>query len=141
MAAPGALEDDVQSIVELIEHQGPEPDERQKHSPTDGFQGAYPMLFHCDMFAQRREEAFKKTEENLFSNHFLIHHKTQPVEQQEDKREEREQGEKCKRSRQTGAPMAKKRFCEIPEKTKGLHHLKLESVTVHLKSRNQLDLE
>jgi hypothetical protein len=60
------------------------------------------------MLAQRREEAFKKTEEDLFSDHLLIHYKTQPIEQQEDEREEGEQGEKCKRGSQTGAPMAQK---------------------------------
>ena len=37
MAAPGALEYDVQCIVEFIEDQRAEPGEGQKHSPSDCF--------------------------------------------------------------------------------------------------------
>jgi hypothetical protein len=58
------------------------------------------------MFSHRRKETFEKTEEGLFPDHVLTHHKTQAVEQKEDEREEGEQGEKGKRGRQTGAPMA-----------------------------------
>jgi hypothetical protein len=66
------------------------------------------MQFLCDMFPQRWEEAFEKTEEDLCPDHFLTHHETQAVEEKEDQREEGEQGEKCKRGRQAGAPMAQK---------------------------------
>ena len=66
------------------------------------------MQFHYDMFSHRWEEALEKTEEDLFSNHVMAHHKAQAVEQEEHEREEGEQGEKCQRGRQTGAPMAQK---------------------------------
>jgi len=58
------------------------------------------------MFSQQGEKALKETEEDLRPDHVLTHHKTQTVEQQEDKREEGEQGEKGKRGRETGAAMA-----------------------------------
>src|SRR5262245_11078062 len=108
MAAPGAFKNDVQRIVKFIEHQPAEPDEREKHCPSDGLQGAYPMQFLYNMFSQRREKALEKTEEDLLPDHILTHHETQAVEQEEDEREEGEQGEKSKRGRQTGAPMAQK---------------------------------
>jgi hypothetical protein len=66
------------------------------------------MQLLYDMFSQRRDEALEKTEEDLFPDYVLTHHETQAVEQEEDEREEGEQGEKCKRGRQTGAPMAQK---------------------------------
>ena len=79
------------------------------------------MQFLYDMFSQRWKKSLEKTEEDLFPDHVMTHHKTQAVEQEEDEREEGEQGEKCKRGRQTGTPMAQKRSYEISEKTKGLH--------------------
>jgi hypothetical protein len=42
------------------------------------------------MFSHRWEEALEKTEEDLFSNYVMAHHKAQAVEQKEDEREERE---------------------------------------------------
>ena len=79
------------------------------------------MQFRYDMFSHRWEEALEKTEEDLCPDHVLTHHETQTVEQEEDERKEGEQGEKCKRGRQTGAPMAQKRSYKISEKTKKLH--------------------
>jgi hypothetical protein len=73
------------------------------------------------MCSKRGQEPLEKTEEDLFTDHVMTHHETQTVEQEEDEWEEREQREKCKRRRQTGAPMVQKRSCEISEKTKGLH--------------------
>jgi hypothetical protein len=70
------------------------------------------QLLH-DMLSQQGEKALKKTEKDLCSDHVLTHHETQAVKQEEDEREEGEQGEKGKRGRQTGAPMAQKRSCEI----------------------------
>src|SRR5688572_14618333 len=93
MAAPGALENDIQRVVEFIEHQRAEPDERQKHSPSNGFQGAHTMQLRDDMFSHRGKEAFEKTEESLLSDHVLTHHKTEAVEQKEDEREEGERSE------------------------------------------------
>ena len=66
------------------------------------------MQFLDDMFSQRGEEALEKTQKDLFPDHVLTHHETQAVKQEEDEREEGEQGKKCKRGRQTGAPMAQK---------------------------------
>jgi hypothetical protein len=60
------------------------------------------------MFSQRGEEALEETEEDLFPDHVLTYYETQAVQQEEDEREEGEHGEKCKRGRQTGAPMAQK---------------------------------
>ena len=66
------------------------------------------MQFLYDMFSQRGEETLEKTEEDLFPHHVMTHHETQAVEQEKDEREEGEHEKKCKRSRQTGAPMAQK---------------------------------
>jgi hypothetical protein len=66
------------------------------------------MQFLYDMFSQRGEETLEETEEDLFPHHVMTHYETQAVQQEEDEREEGEQGEKCKRGRQTGAPMAQK---------------------------------
>ena len=60
------------------------------------------------MFSQRGEETLEETEEDLFPDHVLTHYETQSVQQEEDEREEGEHGEKCKRGRQTGAPMVQK---------------------------------
>ena len=82
------------------------------------------MQFLYDMFSQRGEKTLEKTKENLLSNHVMAHHETQAVEQEKDKREEREQGEKCKRGRQTGTPMSQKRSDKISEETKNLHKMR-----------------
>jgi hypothetical protein len=66
------------------------------------------MQLLCNMFSQRWEEAFKKTEEDLCPYHLLTHHETQTIEQEEDEGEEGEQGEKCKGGCQTGTAMAQK---------------------------------
>ena len=79
------------------------------------------MQFCCDMFAERGEEAFEKTEKNLLSDHVLAYHETQTVKQEKDEREEGEQGEKCQGGCQAGAPMAQKRSDQVSENAKGLH--------------------
>jgi len=49
------------------------------------------------MFSRRGEEAFEKTQEDLFPDHILAHHKTKAIEEEEDERKEGEQGEKGQR--------------------------------------------
>jgi len=46
------------------------------------------MQFLYNMFSHRWEEALEKTEEDLFPDHVVTHHKTQPVEQEKDERKE-----------------------------------------------------
>ena len=121
MSLPRALEYDVQRIVEFVEHQRAEPDEGQKHGPSDCFQRAHPLQFRYDMFSHRWEESLENTQKNLCLDHVMTQHETQAVEQEEHEWKEREQREKCKRGSQTGAPMAQKRSYEVSEKTKGLH--------------------
>src|SRR5678815_3413676 len=121
MSLPCTLEYDVQRIVEFIEHQRAEPDEGQKHGPSDCFQRAHPLQFRYDMFAHRWEKLLESIKNNLCPDHILTHHETQSIEQEEDERKERKQREKCERGCQTGTPMAEERPSEISKETKNLH--------------------
>jgi hypothetical protein len=46
------------------------------------------MQFRHNMFSHRWEKSLENTEEDLFSNHVMVHHKAQAVEQEEDERKE-----------------------------------------------------
>lgn len=52
------------------------------------------MQFFRDMLSQGREESLEETQQNAFTDDFLVHHKTQPVQQQKDEWKEREQRKK-----------------------------------------------
>ena len=56
MAFPGAVEHDVERIIQLIEHQRPEPGEGQKHEPANRVQFADALEFLRQAFSDEWAE-------------------------------------------------------------------------------------
>src|SRR3712207_8167467 len=106
MTPPGALEYDIQRIVQLIEDERAEPPEGQKDDPAYAFQGADPMELLGYVFAQGRQEAFQEAEQKLFADALLGYQETDAVQQEKHEGKEGQQGEERQRGGQACAPMA-----------------------------------